>query len=118
QAGAAVDVKSGKRRLERQLEGTSSDRRGPVEELDRREALLDDGRGIEGLAALEANVDRVGPDVSGQKAAGQDLARRVQRKVALEVLEILLVRIVADRKHAPEAPRQVIGNVVEAHLPS
>jgi hypothetical protein len=88
-----------------------------VEKLDRREALLDDGRGVESLASLEADIQGIRPDVPRQEAAGHDLPRRVQREAALEVLQKLFVRVVPDRQHSSKAPGKIVGDVIEADLP-
>ena len=118
QVFAPVDVQGRQRGLERQVERASPDRGRAVEKLQRGEPLLDHGRGVEGLAPLEAQVDRVGAEVLRQEAARTDLARRVEREAPLEVLEELLVGVVADREHAPETPGQVVGHVIEPELPA
>src|SRR5262249_30847684 len=97
QVDAAVDVERRERGLECEVERRVPDRRGAVEELDRREPLLDDGRGEERLGPLEADVQRVRPDVLRQEAARDDLPGRRERQVALEVLEELLVGVLMDR---------------------
>ncbi len=115
---AAVDEEPRDRREQRQVERALANRRGAVEELDRGETLLDDGRRVEGLALLEADVQGVRAEVLRKESPRDDLARRVQGKGALEVLQVLLVRIVPDRQHSAKPERQVVGDVIEAQLPA
>jgi hypothetical protein len=114
---APVDVEGRQRRLEREEEGARADRSGAVEELERGEPLLEHRRGVERLAPLEAKVERVGADVLGEEAPREDLAGGIQHEAAFEVLQELLIGIVADRQHAAEAVRQVVRDVVQTHLP-
>ena len=117
QVRTAVDVEPRHGRLEREEERRIADPRRPARELEARKPLLEDRGAEERLAPLEAQVERVVAQVLRQEGPRQDLPRRCERERSLEVLEILLVGVVADRDDAPETPGQIVGDVVEPDLP-
>ena len=118
QVRAPVDVEVGERGLERQEHRGGPDAGGAAEELERGEALLQNCRSEERLAALHADVDRVVAEVLRQEAAGDDLAGRREREGPLDVLQVLVVGVVADGKDAAKAVRKVVGDLIEPHLPA
>src|SRR5258706_2871852 len=89
-----------------------------MRELERGRALQEHVARKEGLAPLEPKIQRVVAEIFRQEAGRDDLSGRSQRIGSLEILKIVLVGIVADRKDAAEVPGQVARGVVEADLPS
>ena len=118
QAGAAVDVEIRERRLQGEEEGARADARRAMEELQGGDTLLVHGLREERLASFQSEIERVVAEVLRQERARNDLPGGRQRERSFDVLQVFLVGVIPDGQHSPKAVRQIVGDVIEPHLPA